>query len=541
MVQGKPNLTFGSAAQAAAPSSRARASRTGTREAESFASYLPGLETGSPGKASPVRTAVQNARQMLENIPAQPPQAAPSRGTGAQGKARMHLGFLPDNYVSGSANEFAGNGGNTPTVNLPTGKASRAEARALARPGSQGMMDAYAANPAMQQRISAKSGIRLSGQPITGRRDIGMVDTRKNPPGKTSLTSRGVPAYSQAKAAQQRETLAPPGSDAFSSFSAYTGGAQRSAQSFVEHGFSSKNAKLAMRKLGYDVREQPSLTTYARQLEPDPYSLKAGGGAGTKYGSTSPLSFAGGDDAARTAVLTASHRKRADARGTSLVPEFQAMANRGLGNLAAKFESGSDGIAAIGYDRKGGTSYGKYQIASRVGTMRAFLDYLQEKAPDLAKRLESAGPANTGGRNGGMPSEWRKIASEDPARFEVLQSDFIRTSHFEPAMQAIESATGVSFDGMPPALQEVLFSTAVQHGPAGATRIVSQALKRVDAERLQSKAGRPDRNTQKTGEQLITHIYNLRAGQFMSSTSRVQSAVRNRLKQEMREALQMLT
>ncbi|MEG2173400.1 MAG: hypothetical protein RRY29_09090, partial [Desulfovibrionaceae bacterium] len=38
----------------------------------------------------------------------------------------------------------------------------------------------------------------------------------------------------------------------------------------------------------------------------------------------------------------------------------------GIGGLAAQFESGKEGIAAVGYDRHGGTSYGKFQIASRV-------------------------------------------------------------------------------------------------------------------------------------------------------------------------------
>lgn len=539
MVQGKPNLTLGGASQATAPS-RARASRTGARAAESFAAYLPAAEAGTQGKASPARAAVQNAKQ---TAPDNPVQSAPaSRSAGAQGKARMYLGFLPDNYASGSIKETPAQSGETAPVNLPAGNTPRAEARALARPGTQAMPPAFAANQAaIQQRISPKSGIRLSGRPITGRGNIGMVDTRNT--GQGSPAAAGQSALAQAArtpATRQTGAVAPRSGDAFSRFSAPYEAGVKSAQSFVEHGFSSKNAQKAMRKLGYDLREQPSLTTYATRLEPDPYGLKAGGGPGTMYGSTKPLRFADGEDGARTAVQTASHRKRAGG-GTSLVSEFQAMANQGLGNLAAKFESGADGIAAIGYDRKGGTSYGKYQIASRVGTMRSFLNYLQDKAPDLAKRLESAGPANTGGRRGGMPTEWRNIAAEDPTRFEALQSDFIRTSHFEPAIQSIAASTGVSFDRMPPALQEVLFSTAVQHGPAGATRIVSQALKKVDADKLQSGGSRADRGTRKAGEQLITQIYNLRAGQFMSSSSKVQSAVRNRLQQEMREALQMLT
>jgi hypothetical protein len=223
--------------------------------------------------------------------------------------------------------------------------------------------------------------------------------------------------------------------------------------------------------------------------------------------------------------------------GASPGASFQAAAGDGLGFLAAKFESGEEGISAIGYDSKGGTSYGNYQIASRVGTMSAFLDYLASRAPDIASRLKAAGPANTGGRSGKMPAEWRKIAVEDPTRFESLQSDFIRTSHFEPALQAIAAATGVAFEKLPSAYQEVLFSTAVQHGASGATRIVSQALQRVEANTLHNQQSPSAR---KAGEQLISQIYHLRAGQFASSTSRVQASVRNRLKQEMREAIQMI-
>ncbi|MBA4357411.1 MAG: hypothetical protein C0405_06760, partial [Desulfovibrio sp.] len=46
---------------------------------------------------------------------------------------------------------------------------------------------------------------------------------------------------------------------------------------------------------------------------------------------------------------------------------------KGLGSMAALFESGDKGAAAIGYDRTGGTSYGTFQISSRAGTMNRFL------------------------------------------------------------------------------------------------------------------------------------------------------------------------
>jgi hypothetical protein len=339
-----------------------------------------------------------------------------------------------------------------------------------------------------------------------------------------------------------------PATDAFSSFSPSYGGLAGvlGSQSFVMQGFAGRNAELALKKLGYDVREVRNIATRAMRLDQNAVSHADNRAVsfGTSFGSTRPLQREVGDDAARTSLQTAANRRRQDGMrpdgmspGASLVNAFRTVADEGLGFLAAKFESGEEGIAAIGYDSKGGTSYGKYQIASRVGTMKSFLGYLESKAPDLASRLRAAGPANTGGRSGRMPAEWRKIAVEEPERFEALQNDFIRTSHFEPALQAIAATTGVAFEKLPPAYQEVLFSTAVQHGASGATRIVSQALRRVAADKLHNQKSPSAR---KAGEQLITHIYTLRAGQFVSSSSHVQSSVRNRLKQEMREALQML-
>ena len=210
-----------------------------------------------------------------------------------------------------------------------------------------------------------------------------------------------------------------------------------------------------------------------------------------------------------------------------------------LGSLAARFESGGDGIAAIGYDRHGGTSYGQYQNASRRGTMTKFIWFLKTEAPDMAERLESAGPANTGGKRGKMPETWRKIAEEDPDRFEALQDKFIRTSHFEPDVSALEESTGIAFNDMPAALHEVVFSTAVQHGVKGAERIVSRSLDQVGTTKLDPGKNSAE-DVAKAQETLIRRIYSNRSGQFRSSTETVQASVKNRLNQEMSMAISML-
>lgn len=201
----------------------------------------------------------------------------------------------------------------------------------------------------------------------------------------------------------------------------------------------------------------------------------------------------------------------------------------GIGKLSAQFESGKDGIAAIGYDSTGGTSYGKYQIASKVGSMRSFLAFLDSEAPDIAQTLRKAGPANTGSRKGGMPDAWRKIAKDQPERFEQLQEAFIHQSHYKPALEAIEQRTGIDSSSLSAAMREVIWSTAVQHGAAGAAKIFARA---------DGMSGNPEDASYE--RKMISNVYAVRAGQFGSSTSSVRDAVRNRFRQERQLALKML-
>lgn len=365
---------------------------------------------------------------------------------------------------------------------------------------------------------------------MTRRGNIGMEDTRR--------TGQARNSHGRGRAASQSEVaaaLGPPeslgimqpnhtrlsslGSDPFTGFAARFQGPGLH-QGFVAQGFASPNARAVLTNQGYDLNPVQNVRTTARLL-----SSPTGAGS-APAGSRRP----------RVELPQEQYS------APSLVPTFYSMAQGGLGSLAAKFESGDEGVAAIGYDRKGGTSYGKYQIASLTGTMDKFITYLHDHAPDLAKRLSAAGPANTGGRNGNMPAVWREISSENPMRFERLQSEFIRTSHFEPAIQGIALTTGLSFDALPKALQEVLFSTAVQHGPEGAVRIVTRAVNSL-GKKHQQKLGKGGMGTEgnQAGRQLIQSIYNLRAGQFVSSTARVRRAVKQRLHMEMQEALQMLS
>ncbi|MDP3428189.1 MAG: hypothetical protein Q8S17_12535, partial [Humidesulfovibrio sp.] len=211
---------------------------------------------------------------------------------------------------------------------------------------------------------------------------------------------------------------------------------------------------------------------------------------------------------------------------------------QGLGALAARFESGDKGVAAIGYDRTGGTSYGTFQISSRAGTMNRFLNYLSEQEPAMAERLRRAGPANTGSTRGQMPAEWAKIAAESPERFERLQTEFIKKDHYQPAREKIREMTGLDIEASKPALREALFSTAVQHGASGAARIFNEVI-----DKFLNKPGEGQGaqvGSRSFEQALVSEVYNKRSNQFGGSTEAVRQSVRGRLNQEKDMVLAML-
>ena len=243
-----------------------------------------------------------------------------------------------------------------------------------------------------------------------------------------------------------------------------------------------------------------------------------------------PVALNGGHVPVHDIIAQARHKMMLQmAENLAREQEAAGLRPQVAGRLSAMFESGSEGIAAIGYDRRGGTSYGKYQISSRQGTMNQFLVFLDQQAPELAERLRGAGRADTGSRRGGMPDQWRAIAREDPERFESLQDQFIFNTFYVPALETIAHRTNVNIEERSPVLMEVLWSTSVQHGINGAANIFSQAMR---------AAGEPQEGD--FDKNLIEAIYNMRRGGFDSASRSVRLAVKARLTREELMALSML-
>ena len=185
------------------------------------------------------------------------------------------------------------------------------------------------------------------------------------------------------------------------------------------------------------------------------------------------------------------------------------------GDISARYESGTAGSSAIGYDSTGGTSYGRWQFSSTQGSLDGFLRFLEGKggeAAAVAARLRAAGPANTGGKSGAMPEAW-KLAAKTPG-FGDWEREFAQREFYEPAVRGLPAGAAAAVR-QSPMLQQMVWSTAVQHGSGGAVDIFRKAW----------RDGMTDAD-------FVHSAYGERAGRFGSSTPEVRASVQRRLQRE---------
>jgi murein DD-endopeptidase MepM/ murein hydrolase activator NlpD len=211
--------------------------------------------------------------------------------------------------------------------------------------------------------------------------------------------------------------------------------------------------------------------------------------------------------------------------GTRVDPsKFYAGAKRApggaLGSLAQKYESGAAGSMAVGVDKVGGTSYGKYQIASKVGAMDDFLKMLDKTNPEAAARLRGAGPADAG-TGGKFAQEWKALAKS--GALGDAESQFAMEKIYKPAMGGLKDQGLKKMIEGNKGLQEMFHSTAIQHGAGGGAGILNKVFKQGMSQ-----------------EDLVKAVYAERGTRFGGSTEQVRASVQGRFGREQQDVLSML-
>ena len=197
-----------------------------------------------------------------------------------------------------------------------------------------------------------------------------------------------------------------------------------------------------------------------------------------------------------------------------------------LGQYVAKFESAGKGSSAIGWDVRGGTSYGKYQIATRVGTFKEFIKFAKSEGGEFGQRLaaefERIGEANWDtGRNGLGAQLWQKFAQVDGGKaLAKLEKAFIHKTHFSAAMRRLADPTMEQLIMSDRGLKEAMWSTSIQHGAGNATKGAAGIFNQTYRQGI-------------TPEEWLRAIYAKRSTQFGNATPNERAGVINRFKQEL--------
>lgn len=171
----------------------------------------------------------------------------------------------------------------------------------------------------------------------------------------------------------------------------------------------------------------------------------------------------------------------AEANGQELTVRPHAPQGRRLGSLSERYESGGRGPGTVssGLRDPGGVSYGTYQLASRTGTVAAFLS---AEGVRWSPRFLGKAPGSKA-----FDAAWREVAVREPEAFAQAQHGFIERTHYRPLVDAVAARTGLNLDRRADPVRDACWSCAVQHGRAA--QIVIRAVAAVDLNPGRNDAG----------------------------------------------------
>lgn len=195
-----------------------------------------------------------------------------------------------------------------------------------------------------------------------------------------------------------------------------------------------------------------------------------------------------------------------------------------LGTLSARYESNGDpGTVSTGNGDIGGVSYGSYQMSTASGSAGQFVS-----GSPYANEFSGLQPGTPA-----FSDKWRDIATRDPAGFQAAQHEYIKENYYDVQSGRLTQDIGLDPNKHSNALQQVIWSTSVQHGAY--SDIVEDALAGRDVGKMNdtdlinaiyAERGRTDENG------TLVH--------FRDSSWDVQQGVANRFRNENTDALGML-
>lgn len=150
------------------------------------------------------------------------------------------------------------------------------------------------------------------------------------------------------------------------------------------------------------------------------------------------------------------------------------------------------------------------------------MSYLKSANPSMYQALARYSPGSSG-----FDSAWKALAKNYGQQFDQMQHGFIKSTHYDPAYTSIKNTTGLDVSKYSPALQNVLWSVATQHGAGGAQKVFKNAGVKMGMSEAE----------------IIKRVYNERSKvdkYFSRSSQSIKNSVYRRFQSELDDALAML-
>lgn len=237
-------------------------------------------------------------------------------------------------------------------------------------------------------------------------------------------------------------------------------------------------------------------------------------------------------------VVSSDGKPVVDSQGTPIRTGTASIPGWELGKTSERFESGGRGPGVINnYNGSaagdlGGASYGTYQLASylpeKMNNGRArpsaknspVLQFIKNSR--FKDRFEGLTPATPE-----FDNRWREIASSNPTEFKKDQHDYIQAKYYDVAVSNLKRA-GLDLSSFGPAVQDLIWSGAVQFGPANIKAFT---------ETINNKSTLTDKDIVNiVSEWKIKNVDVL----FKSSSENIKNGVRSRYQSEKEELLRLI-
>ena len=162
-----------------------------------------------------------------------------------------------------------------------------------------------------------------------------------------------------------------------------------------------------------------------------------------------------------------------NAQGNPIAVATPTVEGWNLGQTSEQYETGGKGPGTISSYASsgdaGGASYGSYQYASYLPTIMPsgksrrnwknapIQGYLNNSK--YRNKFEGLVPATKE-----FDDMWKKIAKDEPTQFKADQHDYIKSNYYDVLVSNLKR-NGLNVKGFGPAVQDCVWSTAVQYGP----------------------------------------------------------------------------